>query len=259
MDEGIDQLNFHSAQLGYLKLLQMGTQTQQDKAGNKYEVKPQYEELSKQLGGRHSHPVVTAPTIALDFSDTTQQSASHNVAPNQTTKNRAQTTRIAHPKAHASRRTHALTFLKSFEVQQLRVSTSSEIQLLKWVANERAKQGKSSATKISKNKGWMRRKSREEMSRTEKEVGEGLNPGLSMVQMEALFGDVTRRIRAELELLHDRMSRLEVSASGGKSKSKKGESEFDGEDESEGHRENWDRNKRDQGYGRGRHATMRGR
>ncbi|KZV47487.1 hypothetical protein F511_33327 [Dorcoceras hygrometricum] len=35
------------------------------------------------LGGRHSHPIVTAPTIALDFSDTTQQSASHNVAPNQ--------------------------------------------------------------------------------------------------------------------------------------------------------------------------------
>ncbi|KZV16691.1 mediator-associated protein 1-like [Dorcoceras hygrometricum] len=88
---------------GYLKLLQMGTQTQQDKAGNKYEVKPQYEELSKQinmqyainqcyecmraikesLDGRHSHPVVTAPTIALNFSDTTQQSASRNVAPNQ--------------------------------------------------------------------------------------------------------------------------------------------------------------------------------
>ncbi|KZV49474.1 hypothetical protein F511_27527 [Dorcoceras hygrometricum] len=61
----------------------MGTQSQQDKAGNKYEVKPQYEELSKQLGGRHSNPVVTTPTIALDFSDTTQQSASHNVAPNQ--------------------------------------------------------------------------------------------------------------------------------------------------------------------------------
>ncbi|KZV32107.1 ATP-dependent Clp protease ATP-binding subunit ClpB [Dorcoceras hygrometricum] len=32
---------------------------------------------------RHSNPVVTTPTIALDFSDTTQQSASHNVAPNQ--------------------------------------------------------------------------------------------------------------------------------------------------------------------------------
>ncbi|KZV52535.1 hypothetical protein F511_27065 [Dorcoceras hygrometricum] len=61
----------------------MGTQTQQDKAGNKYEVKPQYEELSKQLGGRHSNPVVTTLTIALDFLDTTQQSTSHNVAPNQ--------------------------------------------------------------------------------------------------------------------------------------------------------------------------------
>ncbi|KZV22243.1 hypothetical protein F511_21077 [Dorcoceras hygrometricum] len=47
------------------------------------------EELTKlnqcpsQLGGRHSNPVVTTPTIALDFSGTTQQSASHNVAPNQ--------------------------------------------------------------------------------------------------------------------------------------------------------------------------------
>ncbi|KZV57392.1 hypothetical protein F511_11623 [Dorcoceras hygrometricum] len=48
-------MNFHSAQLGYLKLLQMGTQTQQDKAGNKYEVKPQYEELSKQIPPGSNH------------------------------------------------------------------------------------------------------------------------------------------------------------------------------------------------------------
>ncbi|KZV48127.1 hypothetical protein F511_20508 [Dorcoceras hygrometricum] len=34
------------------------------------------------LGGRHSYPVVTAPTIALDFSGTTNPSTSHNVAPN---------------------------------------------------------------------------------------------------------------------------------------------------------------------------------
>ncbi|KZV30042.1 hypothetical protein F511_41008 [Dorcoceras hygrometricum] len=33
-----------------------------------------------QLGGRHSNPVVITPTIAFDFSGTTQQSASHNVA-----------------------------------------------------------------------------------------------------------------------------------------------------------------------------------
>ncbi|KZV40501.1 hypothetical protein F511_12483 [Dorcoceras hygrometricum] len=80
----------------------------------KYEVKPQYEELIKmakhatcynqcyecmraikesdsetrsvipsQLDGRHSNPVVTTPMIALDFSGTTTQSASHNVALNQ--------------------------------------------------------------------------------------------------------------------------------------------------------------------------------
>ncbi|KZV49097.1 hypothetical protein F511_27802 [Dorcoceras hygrometricum] len=97
---------------------------------NKYEVKPQYEELSKQLimqhaiinamkcmraiknriarpvyqlaiissqphtrsvyhrepvipsqlGGRHSNPVVTTPMMALNFSGTTYQSSSHNVA-----------------------------------------------------------------------------------------------------------------------------------------------------------------------------------
>ncbi|KZV23103.1 hypothetical protein F511_06627 [Dorcoceras hygrometricum] len=83
-DAGIDQLNFHSVQLDYLELLQMGnTDPNKTKVGNKYEVKPQYEELSKQLGGRHSNPVVTTPTIALDFSDTIQQSASHNVTPNQ--------------------------------------------------------------------------------------------------------------------------------------------------------------------------------
>ncbi|KZV22028.1 hypothetical protein F511_39145 [Dorcoceras hygrometricum] len=120
------------------------------------------------LGGRHSNPVVTTPTIALDFSDTTQQSTSHNVAPNQILL--AQITQqelpgSSNPKAHASSRTHAQAYLKSFEVQQLRVSTSSEIQLLKWVANERAKQGDFSATKISKNEGWMRWKSREERSR----------------------------------------------------------------------------------------------
>ncbi|KZV34610.1 receptor-like protein 12 [Dorcoceras hygrometricum] len=54
-DVGIDQLNFHSAQLGYLKLLQMGnTDPNQTKAGNKYEVKPQYEELSKQINMQHT-------------------------------------------------------------------------------------------------------------------------------------------------------------------------------------------------------------
>ncbi|KZT75757.1 phenylalanyl-tRNA synthetase [Dorcoceras hygrometricum] len=55
MDVGIDQLNFHSAQLGYLKLLQMGNAyPNKTKAGNKYEVKPQYKELSKQINMQHA-------------------------------------------------------------------------------------------------------------------------------------------------------------------------------------------------------------
>ncbi|KZV37551.1 myb-like protein X-like [Dorcoceras hygrometricum] len=144
--EGIDQLNFHSAQLGYLKLLQMGTQTQQDKAGNKYEVKPQYEELSKQinmqhtinqcyecmrlsrtsLGGRHSNPVVHTPTIALDLSGTTQQPASHNMAPNQKLK------------------------LVNSAVSR---SRSSSTQPPRLVGKERSSQEVSNATKNSKNGG----------------------------------------------------------------------------------------------------------
>ncbi|KZV44952.1 hypothetical protein F511_28840 [Dorcoceras hygrometricum] len=74
---GIDQLNLHSVQLGYLKILQMGNADPNNtKAGKQIRgsVNP------SQLGGRHSDPIVTTPMIALDFSGTTTQSASHNVA-----------------------------------------------------------------------------------------------------------------------------------------------------------------------------------
>ncbi|KZV40122.1 hypothetical protein F511_41007 [Dorcoceras hygrometricum] len=55
-DAGIDQLNFHSVQLDYLMLLPMGnTDRNKTKAGNKYEVKPQYEELSKQIPPGSNH------------------------------------------------------------------------------------------------------------------------------------------------------------------------------------------------------------
>ncbi|KZV22216.1 mediator-associated protein 1-like [Dorcoceras hygrometricum] len=49
-----DSLRPFDVRLGDLKLLQMGTQTQQEKAGNKYEVKPRYEELSKQINMQHA-------------------------------------------------------------------------------------------------------------------------------------------------------------------------------------------------------------
>ncbi|KZV18388.1 hypothetical protein F511_21528 [Dorcoceras hygrometricum] len=137
-DEGIDQLNFHSAQLGYLKLLQMGNaDPYKTKAGNKYEVKPH----PSQLGGRHSNPVVTTPKIALDFSGMTQQSASHNVAPNQGTA--ALTTRN----------------------QQLSRSSPRSICSFKWVAIEREIHKEPSITENTQIFVGERRKSREEMSR----------------------------------------------------------------------------------------------
>ncbi|KZV51436.1 hypothetical protein F511_20816 [Dorcoceras hygrometricum] len=49
----------HSVQLGYLKILQMGnTDPNNTKAGNKYEVKPQYEKLSKTAN--HEHAIINA-------------------------------------------------------------------------------------------------------------------------------------------------------------------------------------------------------
>ncbi|KZT76359.1 hypothetical protein F511_46615 [Dorcoceras hygrometricum] len=52
---GIDQLNLHSVQLGYLKTLQMGNiDPNNTKQENKYEVKHLYEELSKQLIMQHA-------------------------------------------------------------------------------------------------------------------------------------------------------------------------------------------------------------
>ncbi|KZV19840.1 hypothetical protein F511_34448 [Dorcoceras hygrometricum] len=55
MEMGIDQLNLHSVHLSYLKILQMGNADPNNiKAGNKHEVKPQYEELSKQLNMQHA-------------------------------------------------------------------------------------------------------------------------------------------------------------------------------------------------------------
>ncbi|KZT76887.1 putative protein S-acyltransferase 19-like [Dorcoceras hygrometricum] len=107
-ETGIDQLALHSVHLGYLKILQMGNiDPNNTKAGKEIRdqcinwqiisvslytrtvyqpEKSSVRDLQSppvspsQLGGRHSNPVVTTPMIALDFSGTTHQSASHNVA-----------------------------------------------------------------------------------------------------------------------------------------------------------------------------------
>ncbi|KZV42375.1 hypothetical protein F511_40604 [Dorcoceras hygrometricum] len=114
MEMGIDQLNLRSVQLGYLKILQMGNADPNNtKAGRQtlgqasldQQVDWQsyrsslYTTHSKSAGGNHRSVIfrthqpitarwssdttsqsVTTPMIALDFSGTTAQSASHNVA-----------------------------------------------------------------------------------------------------------------------------------------------------------------------------------
>ncbi|KZV27690.1 hypothetical protein F511_41319 [Dorcoceras hygrometricum] len=52
---------------------------------------------------------------------------------------------------------------ENFKHQQLQASTPALTQGLKWVANERAKLGELSATKIIKNRSWDRQKSTGEM------------------------------------------------------------------------------------------------
>ncbi|KZV24087.1 Leucine-rich repeat protein soc-2-like protein [Dorcoceras hygrometricum] len=55
----------------------------------------------------------------------------------------------------AEERTHRL-FSKASNSSNFAFPLPAQIQRLKWVANERAKQGESNATKISKNRDWMR-------------------------------------------------------------------------------------------------------
>ncbi|KZV13939.1 BRCT domain-containing protein [Dorcoceras hygrometricum] len=55
MGKGIDRLYHCSVQPGYLKILQMGNTDPRHKSRKtKYEFKPQYEELSKQLNMQHA-------------------------------------------------------------------------------------------------------------------------------------------------------------------------------------------------------------
>ncbi|KZV30948.1 hypothetical protein F511_20494 [Dorcoceras hygrometricum] len=86
METGIDQMNLHSVQLGYLKILQVGNTDPNNNKSRKTNT-------SKSAGGNHRSVVfrvrqpitarwssdttnqsVTTPMIALDFSGTTNQS-----------------------------------------------------------------------------------------------------------------------------------------------------------------------------------------
>lgn len=98
--------------------------------------------------------------------------------------------------------------------------------------------------------------------KSDKEVGESSNTGFSKAQMDELFGHFTRVMKVELEPIQERMSRLEVSTTSGKNPRKEREEddfeyELGGEEESQN--ENWGRDRREQGFGRGRREAMRGR
>ncbi|KZV43933.1 ferric reduction oxidase 2-like [Dorcoceras hygrometricum] len=166
---------------------------QSERPGKSHEE--DFAESPSQLGGRHSNPVVTTPMIALDFSGTTHQSASHNVAPNQITQSTAELTADA-TSFHLVQKFTTAGFLelksvqgtnnkskvqnneecspKSLNPQEKRTTQISQkasnasnstlpdstlIQGLKWVAIERGKLGEFNATKIIKNRGWKRRES----------------------------------------------------------------------------------------------------
>ncbi|KZV40275.1 hypothetical protein F511_17683 [Dorcoceras hygrometricum] len=187
----------------------------------KYEVKPQYEELSKQLNMQHDinqcyecmraikeSDSLTSPSTgksnqasiprtanqSVETIGTTQQSASHNVAPNQVTnssvkaqynstlvlpsyagfnyKNKLKTTKDAHPEVHASRRKTRHRFLpKTSNASNSTLLDSAPIQGLKWVAIERVNLEEFSATKIFKNKGWKRRESAPGSDQIHREAG----------------------------------------------------------------------------------------
>lgn len=46
--------------------------------------------------------------------------------------------------------------------------------------------------------------------RSDKEIGENSNSGISKVQMNALLGHITRLMRSELEPVHARLDQLQV-------------------------------------------------
>ncbi|KZV34479.1 hypothetical protein F511_30015 [Dorcoceras hygrometricum] len=99
------------------------------------------------------YPVVTAPTIALDFLGTTQQSASHNVAPNQVLTTRKTKLNQQESSPKGGKRTAQLTARNSAASRSLLSSKQPPIL----VGKERSFQEVSNATKNSKNGGQNQR------------------------------------------------------------------------------------------------------
>ncbi|KZV20364.1 scopoletin glucosyltransferase [Dorcoceras hygrometricum] len=183
-DVGIDQLNFHLVQLGYLKFLQMGnTDPNKTKVGNKYEVKPHYEELSKQINMQHAiNQCYECMSLSKEISQldrcnnrqiitcrlytTVYQPGNHRSviigARQPITARRLKPLKQSLKYKGLLTQTFTLTegsqISRHEDTRQLRVPPPALIQGSKRVSNERAKQGESSATKNVKSRSWNRRK-----------------------------------------------------------------------------------------------------
>ncbi|KZV57277.1 pentatricopeptide repeat-containing protein mitochondrial [Dorcoceras hygrometricum] len=136
METGIDQLNLHSVQLGYLKILQVGN------------TDPNNTKVGKQIRGQAS--------TSKHHSLRSEPCSSSTSLP------KLETTRNDHPETQTSRRTNELLCTST---QQLRTSFPTLIQGFKWVAIERATLKESNATKIAQIIGGERRQSTENKSR----------------------------------------------------------------------------------------------
>ncbi|KZV54921.1 TMV resistance protein N-like [Dorcoceras hygrometricum] len=132
----------------------------QQKQEKKYEVKPQYEELSKQIHMQHAINQCYECMRAIKKSDswTSLSTGNSNQASIPYTANQSVEIigMLTQQLTLAEERTHRL-YSKASKSSSFAFPLPAQYNLLKRVANERAKQGESSATKISKNRGWMLR------------------------------------------------------------------------------------------------------
>ncbi|KZV22942.1 hypothetical protein F511_13012 [Dorcoceras hygrometricum] len=173
---GVDQLYHCSVQPGYLKILQMGDTDPRHKIRKtEYEVKPQYEELSKQLNMQHAinqcyecmkaiknriaRPVyqlanqIKPPYHSQPISRSQKgyvRTHDQHPASSWLCNSRQTLPASSNLKVHASKRKTQHRFLpKTMNARNSTLPGPTLTQGLKWIAIERAKLGEFSATKTT--------------------------------------------------------------------------------------------------------------
>ncbi|KZV13502.1 mediator-associated protein 1-like [Dorcoceras hygrometricum] len=134
------------------------TDPNKTKAGNKYEVKPQYEELSKQINMQHAiNQCYECMRLSKEISQIDRSILrSYTSTQALTNKNRAQTTRNAHPKSQKKQLQNMLNKPAIHERAEPTGFLNSLLLASKLVSMERASLKESSATKNVKHKGCNR-------------------------------------------------------------------------------------------------------